>query len=67
LAEFGTKKDSSPTDENDYNIYGIIAGSIAGLMCATALGIGAIKKFYGEEELLDELTKNNQIQPEPTQ
>lgn len=36
-------------DDKDYNIYGIIAGSIAGLICLSLMGALALKKFSGDE------------------
>jgi len=38
------------TDDKNYNIYGIIAGSIAGLLCLSLLGAMALKKFAGGDE-----------------
>jgi len=46
----GSLKDPSPTDGKNYNIYGIIAGSIAGLLCLSLLGAAALKKFAGSDE-----------------
>jgi hypothetical protein len=46
----GLKKNISPTDDKNYNIYGIIAGSIAGLLCLSLLGAMALKKFAGGDE-----------------
>jgi hypothetical protein len=47
LASYGTQKDPSPTDDKDYNIYAIIAASIAGLVCLAATGILALRKIFG--------------------
>ena len=44
---YGSKADSNPLSEKDYNIYGIIAGSIAGLVCLSLMGAAALKKIYG--------------------
>lgn len=46
----GSMKDISPTDGKDYNIYGIIAGSIAGLLCLSLMGAAALKKFAGGDD-----------------
>ena len=45
----GSLKDMSPTDGKDYNIYGIIAGSIAALLCLSLMGAAALKKFAGSD------------------
>lgn len=56
-------KDVSPSDGKDYNIYGIIAGSVAALLCLSLLGAAALKKFSGgddETELMNK-TGDNKI------
>lgn len=45
----GSLKDLSPTDGKDYNIYGIIAGSIAALLCLALMGAAALKKIAGSD------------------
>lgn len=45
---FGSKKNDSPISGKEYNIYGIIAGSIAGLACLSLIGLLALKKMTGE-------------------
>lgn len=45
----GSLKDIQPTDGKDYNIYGIIAGSIAALLCLSLMGAAALKKFAGSD------------------
>mgnify|MGYP001004998600 CR=1 FL=1 len=42
-------KDANPLANKDYNIYGIIAGSIAGLLCLSLLGALAVKKLTGDK------------------
>ncbi len=43
----GTLANIDPLSGKDYNIYGIIAGSIAGLICLSLMGAAALKKIYG--------------------
>jgi len=64
----GSKKHTTPVTDKDYNIYGIIAGSIAGLLCLSLLGALALKKMTGndEEEEEDEEQKDK-LQPEVTE
>jgi len=45
----GSQKDVSPLNGKNYNIYGIIAGSIAALICLSLLGALALKKMTGSD------------------
>ena len=46
----GSQKDITPLSDKNYNIYGILAGSIAALACLSLLGALALKKMSGDDE-----------------
>lgn len=57
-------KDISPTDGKDYNIYGIIAGSIAALACLSLVAAAALRKVAGGEDPEGNLPEcDNKIEP----
>jgi hypothetical protein len=37
----------TPTSNKDYNIYVIIAASVAGLACLAVMGIFTLRKIFG--------------------